>query len=151
MKISQNNTCFSKSDILTYHYDKQHVKDTILINIKDHNQAELFDNWAQIGPKRRKLLETSWPGLFRKYLLPVLPVQKLAKHYSTGMGRPTKELSSGLGITLFQQIFDLSDEEAVEQAAFNIQWHYALDLTGESGACPKKAPDIIMYVSARRI
>lgn len=114
-----------------------------MINMKDHNQGELFDTWPQLGPKRRKLLDSSWPGLFRKHLLPVLPVRKLADHFSAGIGRPSKELSSSLGIVLFQQIFDLSDVETVEQAAFNLQWHYALDLTGES--------DGVKYISAKTL
>jgi hypothetical protein len=36
---------------------------------------------------------------------------------------------------------DLMDEEAVSQLAFNIQWHYTLDITEESDSakylCPK--------------
>lgn len=97
MNISQNTPCISGPDFLTYLYDKQEDKEYVLINMKDHNQGELFDTWPQFGPKRRKLLDRSWSGLFRKYLLPVLPVQKLASHFSVGMGRPTKELSSSLG------------------------------------------------------
>jgi hypothetical protein len=52
--------------------------------------------------------------------------------FSTYMGRPTKELYALLGAILFQQIFDLTDEETVNQMAFNIQWHYALDIPEES-------------------
>jgi len=37
-----------------------------------------------------------------------------------------------LGAVLFQQIFDLTDEETVSQMAFNLQWHYALDNPEES-------------------
>ena len=37
-----------------------------------------------------------------------------------------------LGVQLLQQAHDLTDEEAVYQLAFNIQWHYALNITEES-------------------
>jgi hypothetical protein len=42
---------------------------------------------------------------------------------------------------ILQQMHDLTDEETVNQFAFNIQWHYALDITGNSDkdayVCPK--------------
>jgi hypothetical protein len=37
-----------------------------------------------------------------------------------------------LGIVLLQQMEDLTDEEAVRQFAFNILWHYALNVTDPS-------------------
>jgi len=46
-----------------------------------------------------------------------------------------------LGALLLQQAHDLTDEETVNQLAFNIQWHYALNITEESDSakyiCPK--------------
>ena len=33
---------------------------------------------------------------------------------------------------LFQQTMDLNDAEAIEHPAYNLQWHYALDITEES-------------------
>ena len=46
-----------------------------------------------------------------------------------------------MGLLVLQQTLDLDDEEAIEQLAFNIQFHYALDITEESDAalyiCPK--------------
>jgi hypothetical protein len=112
-----------------------------MINIKNHKQQQIFDPWSHLGPKRRKLLDESWAGLFRKDLLPVLPIEKLIPFFDAGFGRPTKELYTSLGTLLFQQINDLTDEEACNQLAFNIQWHYALNLPEESDAikymCPK--------------
>ena len=37
--------------------------------VRDHKTAYLFDPWAFLGPRRRKLLDTSWPGLFREHIL----------------------------------------------------------------------------------
>ncbi|MCK5069127.1 MAG: transposase, partial [Desulfocapsa sp.] len=143
MQLHQNNPCSWPKIFLTYPVDKQRVRDEFMINIKDHNQAELFDNWPQLGPKRRKLLEESWAGLFQKILLPVLPVQKIAIYFNSGIGRPTKELTSSMGVLLFQQIFDLTDEETIEHLAFNIQWHYALNLPEES--------DSFKYISPKTL
>ena len=53
-------------------------------------------------------------------------------HFSDGIGRPSKELHTVLGVLLLQQTLDLPDKAAIEQLAFNIQWHYALNLPEES-------------------
>ena len=80
--------------------------------------------------------------LFRsKELLCELPVREMAPFFTDGFGRPTKELHTVLGALVLQQTHDLTDEETVDQLAFNIQWHYALNITEESDSakymCPK--------------
>ncbi len=103
-----------------------------MIHIKDHKQGELFDPWSFLSPKRRRLLDQSWAGLFKKYILCELPVSQLAPFFSEGFGRPTKELHTALGVLVLQQSLDFTDVETVDQLAFNIQWHYALNITEES-------------------
>lgn len=114
-----------------------------MFHIKDRKTGQLFDQWRYLGPKRRKLLDESWAGLFREKLLPELPVERMMPFFSSSMGRPSKELYAMLGAILFQQTFDLTDEETVSQMAFNLQWHYALDIPEES--------DAIKYLSAKTL
>jgi hypothetical protein len=99
---------------------------------KDHKTGYLFDPFGHLGPKRRKLLEQSWAGVFREYLLNELPVEKIAKHFHPSMGRPSKELYTALGILILQQLHDLSDSEVVSTLAFDTRWQYALDITADS-------------------
>lgn len=101
-------------------------------HIKDHNTGYLFDPWDYLGSRRRKLLERSWAGMFREYLLNELPVGKLVNHFHPSMGRPSKEFYTALGTLILQQLHDLSDSETVETLAFDTRWHYALDITDES-------------------
>ncbi len=112
-----------------------------MIHTKDHRTGYLFDPWDYLGPKRKKLMNESWAGLFRKEILLELPVDKIAPYFRSGFGRPTKELYATLGVLILQQMNDYSDNETVHQTAFNLQWHYALNITGESDAskyiCPK--------------
>ena len=103
-----------------------------MIRIKNHKQQQLFDPWSHISPKRRKMLDEGWPGLFREHLLEELPVDQMVPHFTDGVGRPSKELYTILGTLLLQQTMDLNDEEAIEQLAFNTQWHYAFDIPEES-------------------
>ncbi len=103
-----------------------------MIRTNDHDQLLLFDPWKYLSPKRRGLLDQSWSGLFRNEILRQLPVNELKANFSKVMGRPTKELYTMLGVILLQQAHNLTDEETIFQLAFNIQWHYALNITDES-------------------
>ncbi len=87
-----------------------------------------LESWrGSLSEKKVELLEKSWAGIFRRYFMPKLPVEKLAAKYSVSMGRPTKDLLTCMGAVVLQQIFDLSDERTQDQLAFNQKWHYALD------------------------
>ena len=103
-----------------------------MIHIKDHKTERLFGPWSYLGPKRKKLLDQSWAGLFKEHILNELPAGKIAAYFREDFGRPTKELYCAIGMLVLQQIFDLTDEEAVRQLAFNTEWHYALDITEET-------------------
>jgi len=103
-----------------------------MIRIKNHKQQQMFDPWRHLSPKRRKMLEEDWPGLFREHLLEELPVDQMLAHFTDGVGRPSKEIYTVLGLLLLQQTMDLTDRAAIEQLAFNIQWHYALNIPEES-------------------
>jgi hypothetical protein len=103
-----------------------------MIRARDHKTPYLIDPWEYLGPKRRKLLDGSWAGLFREHILSELPVHKIASCYTDGFGRPTKEIFAIMGALILQQMHDLTDEETVSQFSFNLQWHYALDIPGES-------------------
>lgn len=114
-----------------------------MIHVKDHKQYNMFNPFEHLGPKRLALLESSWAHLFREEILHKLPAEKLFHLYDDLKGRPTKELYAMLGIVLLQQMEDLTDEEAVHQFAFNILWHYALNVTDPS--------DFSSYVSPRTL
>ena len=72
-------------------------------------------------------MEQSWAGVFRNHLLVELPVDDLCRHLDERMGRPSKDLHVVIGVLLLQQLHDLSDAETVA-LAFNMAWHYALDV-----------------------
>jgi hypothetical protein len=114
-----------------------------VLKITDPDAPMTFDPWGFLGPKRRRMLDRGWPGLFRKHLLDALPVEKLAPRFHPTHGRPTKELHTLLGMLLLQQMRDLTDAEAVEELAYDTQWHYALNLAGEE--------DEEKYVSERTL
>ena len=103
-----------------------------MFTLRDRRTGELFDRWSYLGDKRRRLMEQSWAGVFRNHLLVELPVDDLCRHLDERMGRPSKDLHVVIGILLLQQLHDLSDAETVEALAFNMAWHYALDVRSEA-------------------
>src|SRR3954449_10416464 len=103
-----------------------------MLTIRDHQTGDLFDPWAHLGDKRRRLLVRSWPAVFREHLLNHLPVRELAAHFSRELGRPTKDLHAVVGALILQQLHDTTDAETVEAVALNLAWQYALDIRAES-------------------
>jgi hypothetical protein len=105
-----------------------------MIHTKDHKTPDMFDPFPFMGPKRKQRIETSWAKVFREHILADLPVEKVFSKYDAVMGAPTKELHAMLGLMLLQQMQDLTDEEAVDQFAYNLQWQYALNITSTADA-----------------
>lgn len=100
-------------------------------NIRDHITGELFDRWGHLGKKRLKRLKASWAEVFRNHVLKKLPVFDLADEFSSRMGRPTVDLPVACGVLILQQIFNTTDDETVENLAFNLTWQYALDVRSD--------------------
>ena len=81
-----------------------------MIRNNDHKQQQLFDPWNNLGDKRRQMLDQSWPGLFREFILPELPVREFGSFFNTGFGRPTKDLDTVLGVLKKEEAVDLDAE-----------------------------------------
>ena len=58
------------------------LQEKYMIHTKDHKTGYLFDPWDHLGPKRRKLMEQSWAGLFREHILCELPVHKMIPFFA---------------------------------------------------------------------
>ena len=102
--------------------------------IDSPNQEQIWDPFDFLGSKRKALLESGWSGLFRTDLYSQLPVDAIKGAFHECMGRPTKELHTVLGTLVLQQLFDLTDQQTMHHLAFNIEWHYALNLVDEEDA-----------------
>ncbi|MBI5576364.1 MAG: transposase [Deltaproteobacteria bacterium] len=59
-------------------------------------------------------------------------VEAIVSAFHARLGRPSKDAYTLMGALIFQHMHDTTDEEAVRQLAFNLEWHYALDLPDES-------------------
>ncbi len=105
-----------------------------MLKIKSRNNLsfEGMDPWENaLSAKKLALLQKSWAEIFRKHILPKMPIRQVGKYFDKDLGRPSKEVVSTSGACVLQQIFDLTDAETVDQLAFNQQWHYALDVLNQ--------------------
>ena len=96
--------------------------------IDSPQQDSLIDPFYFLGDKRKDLLQDGWAVLFRNDLIHNIPVDEIKKCFHETMGRPTKELRTVIGVLILQHMFDLTDNETIRQFAFNIEWHFALNL-----------------------
>jgi Transposase DDE domain/Transposase domain (DUF772) len=119
-----------------------------MIHIKDHKTPDMFDPFPFLGPKRKQRIKESWATVFREHILPMLPVEKVFSKYDPVMGAPTKELYAMLGLMVIQQMHDMTDEEAVDQFAYNLQWHYALNITSTADADAYVSPKTLWTMRA---
>jgi Transposase DDE domain/Transposase domain (DUF772) len=119
-----------------------------MIHIKDHKTPDMFDPFPFLGPKRKQRIKESWATVFREHILPMLPVEKVFSKYDPIMGAPTKELYAMLGLMVIQQMHDMTDGEAVDQFAYNLQWHYALNITSTADADAYVSPKTLWTMRA---
>jgi Transposase DDE domain len=104
-----------------------------MIHSVDPRQNRLFDSFdGVIPPAGRKIIGNGWQGVFRHVLLEVMPVGKLAQHFSDSLGAPTKELYSMAGLVFLTDFFGWTAPEAAEAYIFRSDVQYALNL--EPGA-----------------
>ena len=63
--------------------------------------------------------------------MPLIDEELFAPLYCDDNGRPNKAVSIVFGVLLLKEMFNLTDEETLEQLEFNLLWHHALRLTPE--------------------
>ena len=60
--------------------------------------------------------------------------------YCVDNGRPNRAVQTVLGVHLLKEMFNLTDDEALEQLEFNLLWHHALRLDIEETHLPPEDP-----------
>lgn len=105
--------------------------------VSDLAQNALFDtatldacSWwvTDLDESARRRLEESWPGIFRRSLLKLMPAVRLGTHFDSCFGRPTKELHSMAALVFIMEFKDWTNEEAADAYTFDNAIHFALNL-----------------------
>ena len=69
---------------------------------------------------------------------PQIDEERFAPMYCADNGRPNRAVQTVLGVHLLKEMFNLTDDEALEQLEFNLLWHHALRLDMEETHLPQK-------------
>jgi len=99
------------------------------------------DDLQSVLPEtKQQRLESQWPGIFRREILPMLLEAEadFAGLYHGVLGAPNKAVAELLGILILKEFHDYTDEQTLEAVEFNLQWQYALQLgVSEAYVCQK--------------
>lgn len=101
-------------------------------------QGSLLQSEFLVPPRKARLLERSWAEVFHTRALPLIDEARFAHLYCEDNGRPNRAVQTVLGVLLLKEMFDLTDQEALEQLEFNLLWHHALRLTAEEAHLAQK-------------
>ena len=114
-------------------------------------QESLWQSQFLVTPKKAKRLERSWAEVFRNEALPLIDEERFAPMYCVDNGRPNRAVQTVLGVHLLKEMFNLTDDEVLEQLEFNLFWHHALRLDIEETHLPLDASVLsTVHVSPQR-
>lgn len=105
---------------------------------KRNPQGSLFQPDMLVPPAKARRLEQSWAEVFRNQALPLIDEQAFAAMYCADNGRPNRAVQTILGVHILKEMFDYTDQEALEQLEFNLLWHHALGLDIAETHLPQK-------------
>ena len=83
-------------------------------------QGRLWQSEFLVPAKKARRLEQSWAEVFWIERLPLIDDERFAPMYCAGNGRPNRAVQTVLGVHLLKEMFNLTDEEALEQLEFNL-------------------------------
>jgi len=91
-------------------------------------QKPLFDAGGLLPPEKRERCEKTWAGPFREEALPMLRnvEDEFAALFHAELGRPNRPVELVLGVLILKEMFDLTDQDALEALEYDLRWGYAL-------------------------
>jgi len=107
---------------------------------KTDPQRDLFGIETKIPQKLKSRLKGSFAEVFRMEVLPILmrSEEDFADLYGI-TGRPNFSVGRMLGLCLLQELFNYTDQEALDAFGFDIRWQYALDVTVEEAYLSRRS------------
>ena len=102
------------------------------------NQKTIFDHDVYLPPERVAALHKTWAGPFREKVLPLIDEEPFRPFYCADNGRPNVPVGTLVAVSVLKEMHDLTDNEVLGTLAFDLRWHYALDIHGlEAHTCQK--------------
>lgn len=92
-------------------------------------QLSIFDRSLHLTERERKCLENSWAKVFSDEIFPAIDEERFRVLYSENASRPNTPVNVIVGALIIKELFDLSDDEVVENLMLDIHYQYALRTT----------------------
>ena len=107
---------------------------------KTDPQQSLFGVKTQLSASLKTRLKDSWAQLFKAEVLPILLKSEgnFSMLYGT-TGRPNFSVARMLGLCLLQELYNQSDQQALDAFGFDIRWRYALEVSDEDAYLSRRS------------
>ena len=92
-------------------------------------QISMFDSFNNLTAREQKALERSWAKFFADEIFPVIDEERFSVLYSDKASRPNTPVNVIIGSLVLKELFDLSDDEVVENLLLDPRFQYALHTT----------------------
>jgi len=101
-------------------------------------QQSLGSPQVWFSEAKRERLKQSWAETFRKQIVPLIDENKFAPLYHDSKGAPCTSVRMQVGLLIFKEMFELTDQQVLRQFEWNIQWHYAIGIKSEDAHVTRK-------------
>ena len=92
-------------------------------------QLSIFDRSLRLTERERKCLEKSRAKVFSDEIFPAIDEDRFRVLYSETASRPNTPVNVIVGALIIKELFDLSDDEVVENLMLDVHYQYALHTT----------------------
>ena len=95
----------------------------------DSQQISFSDTLYGLTAREQKALERSWAKVFAEDIFPAIDESRFSVLYSEKASRPNTPVNVIIGALILKELFDLSDDEVVEDLLLDPRFQYALHTT----------------------
>lgn len=95
----------------------------------DTQQISMADSFSGLTAREQKALEKSWAKVFAEEVFPAIDEERFSVLYSDKASRPNTPVNVIVGALIIKELFDLSDDEVVENLMLDPRYQYALHTT----------------------
>lgn len=99
-------------------------------HLNNAQQMAMYDSLLSLTERERKHLMSSWAETFSKKIFPFIEEDRFSVLYSDNpASRPNNPINVYFGLLILREIFNQSDEEALNSLMFDIRYQHALHTT----------------------
>ena len=99
-------------------------------HLNNAQQMAMYDSLLSLTERERKHLMSSWAETFSKKIFPFIEEDRFSVLYSDNpASRPNNPINVYFGLLILRDIFNQSDEEALNSLMFDLRYQYALHTT----------------------